>query len=651
VLGRTIKVNEATFTIIGVAPKEFNGVSARADVWIPLSMRDLLWPEGGQFHFNQKRDIHWHRVLGRLKPGVTLEEARLEMSAIGARLAQAYPQANRERGVQVISASEAYLGKLRSPLLLLLGAVGCVLLIACANVANLFLIRATARENEMAVRAALGAGRRRLMQQWIVEGALVALLGGALGLLVVGWGVGLLASVLPIRLPAFSIIKMDRGVFAFTAGVSLVTGALLGLVPALRASGKDLIASLKEATKSSGSKRNLRAGGLLVTAETALAIVVMIGAGLLLRSFEQLRHVDPGFQPDHLLMVRFDIPVSKYTGEARQRVGPQIAERVAALPQVQSAALTILDPFIWGGINRGITVEGHTPLTASEQDDIYVQDIGPDYFQTMHIPMRGGRDFSGRDGSSAPHVAIVSHAFAQRYWPGQNPVGKRLKYGPGGSKYGWMEVVGEVGDVRFTSLRDDPYSASVIYAPLMQSEVIIDMSIVARTKTDPASVAGSVREEIRRFDSEIPVYSVATMDERIEGETAATRSFATLLVMFAFLAAGLAAVGIYATMAARVARRTREIGIRMALGAERGAVLRMVLWQGARIALIGALIGLAGAFWLTRYLSAQLYGVRPADPTTFALAAAALSVVALAACWIPARRATRVDPMIALRYE
>jgi len=651
ILGQTIKVNEAAFTVIGIAPETFNGVTGRADVWIPLNMRDLLFPEGAPFHFNAQRDIHWHRVVGRLRPGVTLGQARTEMNAVGARLSHEYPQANRERGVQVTSASETYVGRLRSPLFLLLGAAGCIFLISVFNVANLFLIRAMSRQNEMAVRSALGAARCRLAQQWIVEGTIIAVAGGTLGFLLAAWSIGSIVSVLPVRLPAFSTVQIDRGVLAFTSIISVLTGALLGLLVTLRASRRDFVSSLKEGMKSSQGRLRVQAGSFLVIGEIAVAVVVTIGAGLLLRSFQQLRHADPGFKADHLLMTRFDVPATKYKDEARLRLGPAIAERIASLPQVRSAALTTLDPFVRSGINRSITVEGHTPLSASEQDDIYVQEIGPQYFETMKIPVRAGRDFTVRDNSAAPHVIIVSHAFAQRYWPGQKAVGKRLKYGPLSSGYNWMEVVGEVGDVRFTSLRADPNSSFVIYAPIMQSEVITNISILVRTRTEPESVAASLRQEIQRFDAEIPVYSIATMDARIEGETEATRSFAVLLAIFACLGGGLAAIGAYAAMAARVSRRTREIGIRMALGADPRAVVRMILAQGARLALFGVTVGIAGGLWVTRFLVAQLYGVPRTDLLTFVAAAILLCAVALAACLIPARRAMRVDPISALRQE
>jgi putative ABC transport system permease protein len=574
------------------------------------------------------------------------------MRTIGARLALSYPQANRERGIQVTSASETYLGRLRSPLLLLLGAAGCVLLISWFNVSNLFLIRANSRKTDMAIRTALGAARGRLVRQWAVEGTVVAIAGGALGFLLAAASLKSIVNVLPIRLPTFSTVRIDHNIFAFAAIVSIVTGVGLGVVAALRASQqRDISESFKEGVRSTGGRLRLNTGGLLVTAEFAIAVVVTIGAGLLLRSFEILRHTNPGFASDHLVMARFDVPAPKYLGDARLRLGPEIAERVRSQPQVRSAALTTVDPFNSSGMNRSITVEGHTPLSASEQDEIYVQEISPDYFDTMKIPIRAGRDFTLRDNFDAPHLVIVSQAFAKRYWPGQAVIGKRIKYGPANSSYSWMEVVGEVADVRFSSLRSDPNSSFVIYAPLMQSEVIASLTVIARTGTDPSSTVGSLREEVQRIDPQIPVYSTATMDERIERETEATRSFALLLAMFALLGGGLSAVGAYAAMAARVSNRTREIGIRMAVGASPGVILRMVLRQGARLALTGVAAGLATALWGSRLLAAQLYGVQPTDPMTFASSAVLLFSIAGLACWLPARRAMCINPVSALRRD
>jgi predicted permease len=484
----------------------------------------------------------------------------------------------------------------------------------------------------------------------MVEGVLIALAGGVLGFTTAFWSIGWIVKLLPVRLPVFSVVQVDSRVFAFTTSVSVLAGALLGLAAAVRGSRDGFDASFKSSMRSSHGRLAVRTGGLLVMGEIAVAIIVTVGAGLLLRSFQELRHVDPGFEPDHLLTVRFDLP-KRYAGDARLRVVPEIAERVASLAQIQTAAVTIMDPFVWAGINRGITVDGHTPLSAMEQDEIYVQEVSPRYFEAMKIGIRAGRDFTLRDNADASHVVIVSHAFSRRYWPGQEAVGKRLKYGPANSKYEWMEVVGEVDDVRFTSLRADPNASSIIYAPLMQSEVIVNASVVARTKTDPASVISTVREAIQKFDPEIPVYSMATMASRIEGETETTRSFGVLLATFAFMGVGLAAVGTYAAMAARVSGRTREIGIRMALGADPKAIVRMILSQGALLAVAGVLIGVGVALWASRLLATQLYGVRPTDPLTFMAAAALLSMIAAAACWIPARRAMRVEPIIALKAE
>jgi predicted permease len=446
--------------------------------------------------------------------------------------------------------------------------------------------------------------------------------------------------ILPVRLPAFSFVRIDPSVFALTGCLSIITGILLGVAAARRASQRDFLESIKAS----------RGSALLTTAQLAVAVVVTIGAGLLLRSLQQLQRTDPGFEADNLVMARFEVP-SRYAGDARFRVAPQIADRLRALPEVQTAALTILDPFVYGGISRGITLEGHTPLSAAEQDEIYVQEISPDYFSTMKIPLRSGRDFTSQDNNSALRVVIVSHAMAERYWPGQNVVGKKIRFGAVNSNYEWMQVVGEAADVRVASLRADPNSNMVLYAPLAQSEVITNMSAVVRTKTEPAAFAGTLRAEIQRFDPEMPVYSVATMDERIEGETEATRSFALLLVMCALLGGGLAAVGAYAAMAARVSSRVREIGIRMAVGADPVSVLGMVMGQGVRLATAGIVVGLAAGLGAGHLLTSELYGVAANDVSTFVLTAGLVFSVAMVACWIPARRAMRVDPVAVLRNK
>jgi putative ABC transport system permease protein len=377
----------------------------------------------------------------------------------------------------------------------------------------------------------------------------------------------------------------------------------------------------------------------------------MIGAGLMLRSLAHLLTDSPGFRPDHLVTLRFYVPDRKYEGDGRNRFGPELAERIAQFPGVQSAAATFIDPFLWGGLQRGFAVEGHAPISNAEADTVYYQEIGPNYFHTMGIPLIGGRDFSMHDSLSAAGVVMVSESFARRYWPSQDPAGKRIRYGGADSSNPWLQVIGVVGNVKYNSLRQDPEAEPVIYGPLLQSEVIINMNLVVRTHNSPEAMLGPLREEMQRIDPAIPVYNVATFKERMRQDSAETRSYGLLLALFAVLAVVLAAVGIYGVMSYWVTQRTREMGIRMSFGAKPGDLHRLVIGEGIRLALAGIVAGALGATLVSRAMASLLYGVKPFDPALFAALAAGLTGVVILACYIPARRATKVDPMVALRYE
>jgi putative ABC transport system permease protein len=650
-LNRTIKLNESALRIVGIMPQGFRGFSGTAEVWAPIAARDLLWPQTTRFNFLGSRDIHWHRAIGRLKPGVSLERAQADMDAIGARLAHDYPQANDKRGVQIALAQDYLVGKLRTPLLVLLGAVGFVLLIACANVANLLLVRAAGRSKEISIRLALGAGRRRLVQQLLTESLLLALWGGGVGLLFALWGTDVLVSILPITLPSFAAPQIDVRVFAFASLIAILTGLLMGLVPALQASQLNLNEWLKEGSKSSGGQRRHHTRSLLVAAEIALALMLMIGAGLMLKSFQRLQQVDPGFKPDNLLTLRVDVPNQKYQGEQRARLGQQLIERAQALPGVESAAITFTDPFVFDGINLAYAIEGHAPLSPAERDSAFLHLISPNYFQTMGIPLLTGRDFALSDNLNAPGVVIVGDSFARRYWPGENAVGKRLKFAPDDPKSPWLTVVGVAGNIKFRSLRQDLAAETIIYQPNLQSNVVVSLSLLVRTKTDPKAMLTTLQEMVRDFDSDIPVYSMATMTDRLADQTTDVRSFAWLIGAFALLAVLLASIGIYGVMSYAVSQRTQEVGIRIALGAQSSDVLRLIIGQSLRVTLVGVIVGLLGAFAVTRSLSGLLFEVQPNDPSIFAFITVLLVGVALLACFIPARRATKVDPLVALRYE
>jgi putative ABC transport system permease protein len=651
IVGEHIRLNDYEYTIVGVLPKGFRGYTDAAEVWIPMMMRDAAWPQVAKYDFLHTRDIHFHKVLARLKPGVTITMAQTQMETIAAQLAKAYPKENRERGVLVTPATEDYVRSFRSPLLVLLGAVAFVLLIACANVTNLILTRSAARDRELAIRLALGAGRGRLIRQFLTESLLLTFGGALAGIALAFWGLDLLLSVLPMSFPSFAHVRLDGGVLTFACALAAGTALLLTIFPVLNSARTDVSASLKESVKSSLSLRGRQTGRFLIVSEVALALILMIGAGLMLQSLAHLLADSPGFRPDHLVTLRFYVPDRKFEADGRNRFGPELAEKIAQFPGVDSAAATFIDPFLWGGFQRGFTVEGHAPISNAEADTVYYQEIGPDYFHTMGTPVLRGRDFSTRDSLSSSGVVLVSESFARRYWPGQDAIGKRLKYGPADSKGPWMQVIGVAGNIKYNSLRQDPEAEPVIYGALLQSEVVINMNLVIRTRNAPESMLGPLREEIQRIDPAIPVYNVATLSERMSKDSAETRSYGLLLTLFAALALLLAAVGIYGVMSYWVTQRTQEMGIRLSFGARPADLHRLVMGEGVRLALAGIAVGATGAVLLTRSMTSFLFGVKPFEPSLFAALAAGLTAVVILACYIPARRATRVDPMVALRYE
>jgi predicted permease len=651
VLGKPIRLNDYEYTIVGVLPKGFLGYSDLAEVWIPMMMRDAAWPQVAKYDYLHTRDIHFHKVLARLKPGVSVAMAQTQMETIAALLAKTYPKENRERGVLVTPATEDYVRSFRAPLLVLLGAVAFVLLIGCANVTNLILTRSASRDRELAIRLALGAGSGRLIRQFLTESLLLTFGGSLAGVALAFWGLDLLVSVLPLTFPSFTHVSLDSGVLFFAFALAVGTALLLTILPVFNSAKMDVNDSLKESVKSSTSVRGRQTGRLLIVSEVALALVLMIGAGLMLRSLAHLLADSPGFQPDHLVTLRFYVPDRKFEGDGRNRFGPELAERIAQFPGVESAAATFIDPFLWGGFQRGFTVEGHAPISNAEADTVYYQEVGPNYFHTMEIPLMQGRDFSTRDSLSTSGVVMVSESFARRYWPGQDPVGKRIRYGGTDSSNPWMLVIGVAGNVKYNSLRQDPEAEPVIYGALLQSEVIINMSLVVRTHNSPEAMLDPLREEIQRIDPAIPVYNVATLSERMRKDSAETRSYGLLLALFAALALVLAAVGIYGVMSYWVTQRTREMGIRLSFGAKPRDLHRLVIGEGIRLALAGIAAGALGSAVVTRATTSLLYGVKPFDPALFVALAAGLTVVVILACYIPARRATKVDPMVALRYE
>ncbi|MFZ0819937.1 MAG: ABC transporter permease [Candidatus Acidiferrales bacterium] len=652
VLGKPIRLNNVRYTIVGVMPRGFLGLTDTAEVWIPMMMHDVMWPASAKFGFLTTRDIHWLRTVARLRTGVSLEAAQVDMNSVTANLSKAFPKFDKDRGVRIDSARDIFVGASRRPLFTLLGAVAFVLLIACANVANLLLSRMNSRQREFAVRTALGAPRSRLYRQMLTECVLLAALGAALSIALVVSTLKILTTLLPVSFPSFVSVHVDREVLLFACLLALLTGFLLALIPAWSANSKHMQEALKDAARGgSGGRRGRRLHGALVILEVASSIVLLAGAGLLLKSISQLVGGDPGFRADHLLTMRFYVPDRPYAADGKNRFGPSLAEFVSAFPGVDSAAVTFVDPFIWGGIGRMYTLENRPAISSAQLESITYQEVGPNYLRTMRIPLLSGREFTVQDSLDHPRVVMVNQSFARQYWPGERAIGKRMKYGPADSTDPWMEVVGVTGDTKFDSLRQDPSESPVVYGPLLQSEVIINMSLVVRTKTDPAAMIPGLREAISKYDPSVPLYNIATLEDRMRENAAVTRSYASLLALFAGLALTLCAIGIYGVIAYWVAQRTREIGVRMALGAGRAGVFRLVAAEGLRLTLIGLACGFITAVFLNRLLVSLLYKVQPFDLSVYAAIAGILLVVSVIASFVPARRAMQVDPMVALRYE
>jgi putative ABC transport system permease protein len=644
IVGKTLKLNDKPHTIIGVLPASFR-LTEPVDLLVPLALNLEEERKGEMLTLLQ--------VIARLKQGVTLDVARTELDAIKSGLDEQQGGA-RPKGMRVeITGLHEYLsGDVRSALLVLLGAVGFVLLVACANVANLLLARAAAREREIAIRAALGARRTRLVRQLLTESLLLALLGGGLGILLALWGVDLLVSGIPPEVADLSQdagrIGIDAPVFGFTLTVSIITGLLFGLAPALMTSRPDLNETLKEGSRKRVAGRgllNLRS--LLVVSELALALVLLVGAGLMLKSFVRLRSVDPGFQTARVLTMKVDLPTPRYEEKRKQaEFFAQVLERAAQLPDVQAASVTSSLPLTGSFSMIGFpSIEGREPMKPGKDAPVPIGLISSDYFRTLDIPLIRGRAFALTDNEGAQPVAIVNESFARRFFNGEDPLGKRLM----SPMRDWITIVGVVGDTRQTGLSAE--LRPMIYLPYLQRPSS-QMTILARTiSSDPTNLVAALRSQIQAVDQDQAVAQVLTMEQRLSESVAPQRFYMLLLGLFAALALMLAAVGIYGVISYSVTQRTHEIGIRMALGAQRDDVLKLILGQGLILILTGVAAGLMGAFALTRFMSSLLFEVKATDPLTFALVALVLISVALLANLIPALRATRVDPLVALRYE
>jgi putative ABC transport system permease protein len=643
VIGRQIPLSGNNYTVVGVMRSDFSMPMETPDVWLALRVANPL--AAGI------RGVHFLRTYLRLKPGVTLAQAQTELDGINDRLAQAYPEENKERTRRLVSLHERITGEVRPALLILFGAVGLVLLVACANFSSLLLARSAARQQELAIRAALGAVRGRLVRQVLTESLLLALLGGAGGLVLAMWGVDLLMALKPADLPLVAAVSIDGRVLAFTFGVSVLTGVVFGLVPALSSSRLDLNDVLKEGGRGgAGGVLRQRVRSLLVVSEMALALMLLIGAGLLIKGFWRLRSVDPGFRPDNLLTMRIELPESRYKEIPRQtQFRETLLGRLNSLPGVQAAMVSEL-PLSGDQLTHNFVIDGRPPLAPGTEPELNVRSIGGDYFRTMNIPVIQGRDLTAQDRTDAPMVGLVNETFVRQYFPDESAVGKRIRW-VHGEEPQWMTIVGVVGDVKHFGLNQPEEPA--FYYSYFQSDQSWKrwMYLVVRSNEDLSPLAGQVKSEVWSVDKLLPVTKVKTMTEVMSASIAGQRFNLTLMSVFAVTALLLAAVGIYGVIAFSVAQRSHEIGIRIALGAQARDVLRLVVGQGLKLALIGIGLGLLGAYAVTRLMQSLLFGVSATDPATFAVIAALLAVVALLASYIPARRATRVDPMVSLRYE
>jgi putative ABC transport system permease protein len=647
IVGRSVTLDGLPYEVVGVAPEGFS-YPDRTEAWVPPFARVPTIYE--QQDVERARGFGFLTAVALLKRGETLERARAEMETITARLRQQYPESNSKRFNRVVTLHEHLVGESSRALLLLLGAVALVLLIACANVANLLLARAAGRQKEMAVRAALGATRLRLARQLLVESVLLALLGGAAGLLLGWWGVDLLKGLLPAEFPRLADIGVDPRVLGFTLLVSCATGLAFGLAPAVQLTRPELHGALKESARgSTGGARGGRLRSLLIVCEVALSLVLLVGAGLLFRSFLTLRAVELGFRPQSLLTFRLSPSGERFREDAQYTsFYRDVAERVSALPGVEAVGFINTLPLVKGPTS-GIQFEGRPPLRRDQRPSVNYRSVSADYFRAAGIAVVRGRVPDGRDTADAPLVLAVNQALARRDFPGEDPVGKRISYGigPDGQPI-WKEIVGVVADVR--SEEPGREAAPEIYASYLQ-DPFAGMSYVVRTSVEPESLVPGVREAVRAVDRAQPVAEVRTM-EQLVGESFAQPRFNSLILgLFACMALVLAAAGIYGVMSYAVTQRTHEIGIRIALGAQGRDVLRLVVGRGMALALAGVGLGLVAALALTRLMASLLYGVSAADPLTYAGVALLLTLVALLASYLPARRATKVDPMIALRYE
>jgi putative ABC transport system permease protein len=648
-LNKSLTLDDQSFTVIGVMPPDFNfpppihlegrAPDQKSELWVPFAMDMRAGQRGG----------HFMKVIARLKPGVSVERATSEMETIARQIEAGFPETNSGWSATVVGLSDQVLGESRPQLLALLAAVGFVLLIACVNVANLLIARGSARQKEFAVRIALGASRGRIIRQLMAESLLLAIAGGVAGLALAAWAKGLLISIAPRDVPRLDEASIDPQVVAFTVGVSILTGLLFGAAPAYQCSSTNLNRWLKEGGRSAAqgaARHRLRSG--LIIAEVALSLVLLAGAGLLFQSFLKLRGIESGLRPEKVLTLRLSLPQLKYN-EGAQRIAAyrEIEQRLKSLPEIESAGMVLDVPLAADRQGTSLQIEGAPPPEPGKESNVNFTFVTPGYFRSMGVPVVAGRGFTDQDSQGSPNIVIVNAALARQFFPNEDPIGKRIF--PGFNSQTAREVVGVVGDVRHSSLRDDPRPC--VYIPYYQVAWSRNMSLVVRGRVEPGPILQAVRREAREVVPTLPLYDVKSLDDVLSDSLAQPRFSTLMLAVFSGVALLLASVGIYGFVSFLVIQRTHEIGVRMALGANRKDIFRMILGRGLWLALIGIVVGLGATLALTRLISSLLFDVSPTDPLTLATTAAALLGVVLAACFVPARRATRVDPMVALRCE
>jgi putative ABC transport system permease protein len=645
IVGQTITLDGKPFTVIGVMPRDFQYPNIDTELWTPLRMTPQI---------QSTRNARLLRVVGRLKPGVTAAQGQSEMETIARRLSETYPDTNAGWDVQLVPMHHEFVGDVSLYMLLLLGAAGLVLLIACTNITSLFLVRAAARQKEIAIRASLGASRRRLISSFLIEGGLVALFGGVVGLVLAWWGRETLVSFFPqtisnLQIPRVASLPLDARVLGFMFLLCLISTLVFGLLPAVQSSNPDLHSFLKEGVKgTSGGFSSRRFRNFLIVSEVALAFALMIGAGLMIKSFRQIRQSNLGFDSDHLLTLRIQLPPYKYK-EDHQRIAfyNQILQRIGTLPGVQSVGAINFLPLSGWWNTLPFVVEGRPPIPAGQEPEVDYRVISPSYFAAMKIPLIKGRWFTDADDETASQVIIVNESMARRYWPGEDPVGRRVKL-TGEHKDDWREVVGVVGDVKHFG--PDTDAKPEVYRPYLQEPWPL-IGLVVRTTVEPTSLAPAVRNQIYKVDGDQPVSHVMSMGDLASESVAPRQVSMVLLTVLGVVALLLASLGIYGVLSYSIVQRTQEIGIRTALGAQQRDVLKLILGQSFKLIVIGVLAGVAVALMMIRVFSSLLFGVSPTDPLTFVIVTVVLLLTAMLASYLPAHRATKLQPLISLREE